>query len=212
MSIQGAAEACEVLDEDPKGYGFGEAAISVTPKMLFKPRVQCGVVVPGEVQVPIAFKFPEVDPALSAEPLDPKDKKLMLAARLVAAMHYSEGFRGWIDDASWELIKQETQGRDVSADERGVITEAAREVWTESKDKFANTLARAFAANLSESELNQAVLFYEGPVGSKMLKLSDRVDGDMQAVYESLEPILILQFHQHYCEKLPAKCVPPDAS
>jgi len=127
-------------------------------------------------------------------------------------MHYIDGVKTWLDDRAWQAVQSEEEERSVSTEEREIVAEAARQVWLESKDKFANALARSLAANMTDSDLAQAVAFYEGPTGSKMAKVVERVGTDMQSLYEQLEPTLIQQFHQHYCEKLPERCVLPDAS
>ena len=60
VSVQGALSDCLILREDPKGMGFGDAAIALTPQFLMKPPTHNGQPYGGEtVDIPVNFAGPE---------------------------------------------------------------------------------------------------------------------------------------------------------
>ncbi|HEX6866048.1 MAG TPA: DUF2059 domain-containing protein, partial [Caulobacteraceae bacterium] len=71
--------------------------------------------------------------------------------------------------------------------------------------------ARAFAKRFDESELTQAIAFYESPVGKKMAGTDDTLVAEMTSVYESITPEMMLDFRRRYCERMPSACSPEDA-
>lgn len=212
VSIQGAAEACKVVSEEPAGYGFGEAAVALTSKMLFKPKIECGKVVPATIQVPIAFQLPPMSDGFSTAPLDPKDQKLVLAARLVEALKVVDRYRAMFDDESWALIEMAQEERQVSAEEREVMHDASRATWASASGKLLNAHARALSSHFTEAELRAALDFYEGPVGSKLISLDPTVGQEVGEVFEAMQPDIILEFHRRYCEKMQSLCAPEDAT
>ncbi|HEX6860297.1 MAG TPA: TonB family protein [Caulobacteraceae bacterium] len=56
----GMLEACDVVEESPRGAGFGEAAVKATSIMRMKPATLNGKVVPTPVSIPISFAPPPV--------------------------------------------------------------------------------------------------------------------------------------------------------
>lgn len=210
VSIQGVAENCTTTFEDPKSYGFGAATISVMSKMLFRPKVQCGVVVPGQIRIPLNFKLPP-DRTISTATLDPNDKKLALAGQLIEALHSAEGLKALIEDSAYQAITQEDTKRTVPPEERKAVDQAATESWAAAKAEFINALARVLAERLSEMELQQLLDFYRSPAGSKFVEITPTLNDDIQAIFDQLEPEVMTAFHQHYCEKMQARCTLPDA-
>jgi len=60
VSLQGALRDCQVLSETPAGEGFGQAAIALTPQMLFRPGMKDGRPIEnGTVTLPIIFNQPD---------------------------------------------------------------------------------------------------------------------------------------------------------
>jgi TonB family protein len=50
---------CKVLNEQPAGAGFGEAAMRMSSLFVMRPRMRDGSPVEGEVSIPIRFKLPK---------------------------------------------------------------------------------------------------------------------------------------------------------
>ena len=56
VSATGALVDCTVAEEDPPGFGFGEAALKIMPKFKMRPLVVNGVPsTGGEINIPIRF-------------------------------------------------------------------------------------------------------------------------------------------------------------
>lgn len=212
VSEQGAAEACSVISETPSGYGFGEAAISLTSKMLFKPRLECGKVMRGSIRIPIAFKLPEQTTGYSTAALDPENKKLGLAARLVAAMNVAEGMKEASDMGAIELIQSideeraANEERPLTAEEREALHDIAREVWAENEAKILNSITRYYASKMSEEELSGSVAFFEGPAGKKLSEALQGMGEPFGKTLEDLYPDLILNFRRRVCQRSVSLC------
>ena len=59
VSLKGRLEHCVVLSEDPKGWGFGEAAIASAASFRMKPMLRDGQPVGGaHVNIPIHYGRP----------------------------------------------------------------------------------------------------------------------------------------------------------
>ncbi len=58
VDLQGLAQDCRVASEDPPGMGFGNAALSLTPKFLFHPATEDGVPVTSRTTFSIKFEGP----------------------------------------------------------------------------------------------------------------------------------------------------------
>ena len=55
LKTDGLLRACKVAEESPPGYGFGEAALLLTPSFLMKPAMRDGQPVEDEVSIPVNF-------------------------------------------------------------------------------------------------------------------------------------------------------------
>lgn len=57
VNKQGLVQECRTLSENPVGWGFGEAAIEMSPTFLMKPASTNGEPVVSDVEVPVIFGF-----------------------------------------------------------------------------------------------------------------------------------------------------------
>ena len=72
VSEAGDVERCSVISESPEGYGFGQAALKLSPLFKMRPKSQDGIPVEGSVRIPIVFRIPEA-PAPQPYVLQPAD-------------------------------------------------------------------------------------------------------------------------------------------
>jgi TonB family protein len=67
VTSEGRLENCEVLVEDPPGYGFGQTALDMASQFLMRPRTRDGLPVGGaKVVIPMRFQFPDDPPPAAA--------------------------------------------------------------------------------------------------------------------------------------------------
>jgi TonB family protein len=60
ITVVGAPTGCAVLSETPPGLGFGQAALTIIPQMLFNPAIKDGKPVEANaVKIPMTFVAPE---------------------------------------------------------------------------------------------------------------------------------------------------------
>lgn len=60
VTAEGLVENCEVISEDPPGFGFGAAALRLSASFRMRPQTIDGVPVGGaKVTVPLAFRLPQ---------------------------------------------------------------------------------------------------------------------------------------------------------
>ena len=58
VTAKGTLDNCSIVDEDPKDYGFGTAAMRMSKLFKMKPQTADGQSVDGaEVSIPISFKL-----------------------------------------------------------------------------------------------------------------------------------------------------------
>ena len=91
VRVDGGLEHCVVLREDPPGWGFGEATLSIAPNFRMTPKIVDGVPVEGgEVVIPINW---QLDNSKESKPEDPpptiaeaqaRDPEALALARTVA--------------------------------------------------------------------------------------------------------------------------------
>jgi TonB family protein len=55
VTVQGLVRNCEILSESPAGQGFGQAALAITPQLLFRPGTVNGRPVESTVTIPFPF-------------------------------------------------------------------------------------------------------------------------------------------------------------
>jgi protein TonB len=59
VSAAGTLVDCAIVEEDPPGYGFGEAVLKMMPMFKMRPMVVNGVATDGgEINIPIRFNPP----------------------------------------------------------------------------------------------------------------------------------------------------------
>jgi hypothetical protein len=77
VSVAGKLAECQVYDEQPTGYGFGQAALDLAADFLLKPRLIDGEAVGGSpVKISVNFTSQAADAPLTlgAKPADDQDQ------------------------------------------------------------------------------------------------------------------------------------------
>jgi TonB family protein len=76
ITVEGALTNCKAIEEDPPGYGFGEAGVKLLSRVQFNPKTIDGKPVESERTIPLSFAKPD-GPYL--EPAPTPDAKTSMA-------------------------------------------------------------------------------------------------------------------------------------
>lgn len=68
ITVEGALTNCQAIEEDPPGYGFGEAGVKLMSRVEFHPKTVDGKPVESEKTIPLSFAKPE-GPYIEPTPL-----------------------------------------------------------------------------------------------------------------------------------------------
>ncbi len=85
VNVAGGLDECAVVSEEPRGLGFGQAAINMSPAFKMRPQALNGIpVAGGEVRIPVRFALP---PSRANKGLSPASTaaNMQQALRLVDA-------------------------------------------------------------------------------------------------------------------------------
>ncbi len=194
VAISGDLEACGVLDETPKGEGFGAAALLITPRFKMRPMTRDGVAVAGaRVNIPITFAL--ADDGLPAAPMaaptaasEPSTRAMALAERIVTAFGHEDmapiglaGFAQTLDRVARAQIgdPQQAQNRDAAVAD-------LYQAWIASEKALHRARVVAFARTFSEDEMAGIADFLETAAGrafvAKGQEGTQRTAAEMAAV------------------------------
>jgi len=172
VAVSGDVEACSVIEESPRGEGFGAAALLLTPRFKMRPQRINGLAVGGApVRIPISFALPDrglpTAPADSPAPPEPSALARTFAERIVVAFGHEDlapagiaGFAANLNQAARTQIgdPQQAQNRDAAVADlfQAMVTRRAA---------MHRARVEAFARSFSESELGGLADFLESPAG-----------------------------------------------
>lgn len=200
LNIEGLTEHCLVISEQPRGYGFGNAALMLTDFMKFTPSRECGRIMRGDVRIPLTFAPPE---GLQVLPSTPQAQAV--ARRLLVLIGTEEALND-----RFELELQMAYGAhdgdsEMTVEQRRASYEAARETWATVKEKAFGALVSSFAGRLSQETLEEGVAFYGSPAGQA---LASHMRREIALSRDPLiTPALVEAFRQRYCAKV-TPCAP----
>lgn len=196
----GTVADCKVKEEAPKGIGFGEAALSLTASMRFKPATRCGVPVVASIVIPLIFGVPE-DPK-PAEGPPPPPEAVALARRLLTAMAMEDAYSQVIISGLEAQVYDSEGDTTLTADQRRAVHEAAAEAWTGAREETFNAMGVAVARQLDVADLQAVVTFYESPVGRRVTERLPLVNQAIMGELSVIAPKIQKQFDAIYCQKV----------
>jgi hypothetical protein len=194
----GVLQRCSVIEEQPKGLGFGAAALDMASDFQMRAPLAPGQRQPDDiVRIPIVFKLPEVPPAIARSPDAPR---LALARRVAKAMPLDAAVTRRIesDARRLSLIRDkgvETTTTDAAAAAvRGALPEVLP-VW---RDRFASVLA----AQMSERDLAAVVAFAETAEGRRYLGSMDGLSAEREAISGEARRRARAAMREAFCARL----------
>ena len=162
VDAKGGLEKCTVMSESPKGVGFGQAAIRMTPKFSMRPQSLNGIPVgDGDVRIPIRFKLPARVPQRKT-PLRATDLGMPQALRLVDSV----GVAGLITNAlriagALDLYNADGRSDGISQAARAAASNAMRQAIDAHMDDARLEYAGAFAKVFNEKEMSDHADYME---------------------------------------------------
>lgn len=163
VDAEGVLGGCQVLEESPRGLGFGPAAQSLARTFRMKPkRVDGAPVAGGEVGIPIRFRLPPETP-LPTLPSAPDLERLTLARRL-AAVQGASGTRQAAAERRLAQLRAASRGVAESAVLESVIA-ALREAREASTAEDLEGVAQVYALAYNADELRLHLAFHESDAG-----------------------------------------------
>lgn len=159
----GVVQRCSVLDEQPKGLGFGAAALAMTRDFQMRPPLAPGARDPGdEVRIPINFKLPDAPrpPVPDADPA-----RLALARRIVEVLRFDEAATRRVEGDARRMARVPEQGVETATS--AAAAEALRGALPEVLPVWREALAGVLASRMSERDLAAAAAFAATPEGRR---------------------------------------------
>lgn len=174
ITANGVLTECVAQTETPKGLGFGEAALMMTPSFRMRPTTVGGRAKGGDtVRIPIHFKLPPPPPEVQPGP--PTSPRALEIARSLTA---AEGLRERVvshygahngDRNLWRRrgVAEATLNAGIAAQQKAL--EVVAPAWVE-------MAARTYAALFDEAQLTAALAYAESPDGHTALRKSAQFD------------------------------------
>ncbi len=203
VDARGGLRDCEVESESPAGFGFGEAALSLSRAFIMRPLTVAGTPVEGgEVRIPIAFRLPAEDMP-EAQPTDPPPAaaSLTLARQAVIALRVMDAVRS---NLATDLHDLQARPSVVDPAIRAAALTAYRETMDATAQTVTETMARVYANTFTAQQLRdiaasseppEGAASYASPQGLAMRLFDARVDG-FNATFRA-------GLHDRFCSRWP---------
>lgn len=166
VSALGVLEACEVVDETPKGIGFGFAGLSMSEYFRMRPLTVNGRGVPGgDVRIPLRFQIParrSENPAASTPP-----NALARAKQLVDLSGVATEVRERLEAEQSAFERKSKPGVETGVREAG--EQALRAARDRAVPKTVDLMARFYASRLSIEDLDALIDFYQSEPGRALV-------------------------------------------
>lgn len=175
VTAEGVLSNCRVLAEAPKGQGFGPAAIELTHYFRMTPKMADGRGVGGGmVRIPLHFRLPQPQ-VTPFEPGPPTSADaLVQARRLVATEHLLDRFSAHIAPGAPMFAQWPREG--LTAETRADGEAAMRQAFDEISAPLAESAARAYAAVLTDDQIQAAQAFAASPSGQAEVRRAADLD------------------------------------
>lgn len=206
VNALGGLEKCMVSQESPRGFGFGQAALSIAPFFKMKPLTVDGAAVAGGTfSTTIRFNLPDapepVTPAASTA-FTPTPKALALAMRLIAA----QGEKDFIDKANRNVVAhvRKSIADDPGSDDtirkvRAAALDAFERASLTNGATYADRMAQVLAQTFSEQELEAIVAFYESAAGKAFTERRAQLFRENDRVAREAADKMVADAHRLFC-------------
>jgi TonB family protein len=198
VATSGALERCTVLDESPKGLGFGQAALSLRSQFLMRPRTVNGRPVAGGVAtIPISFTVepPHTTPAPRPEPA-PAPDILALARRAAATSRLADG----VDTIGRvAAIRATSEDPYVSIDVRDAARQAYNAALQASLPELRERIARLYVRAFGGDELRAIADASRDSRRYNARALFERLGPSLAAVTDPLQDQITDEARARFC-------------
>jgi TonB family protein len=166
VDTSGSLQDCQIVKESPAGFGFGAAALRLSPYFSMKPARRDGRPITSVLTIPIRFELAgQTIVAPEAEPPPPTSPAALELARQVLALQgASARLKALSQPAVAGLLSQVVRSGDIKFDA------AALNAYQQGLDDVIADLverhARVMAAAMTEAQLRATLDYLQSPAGS----------------------------------------------
>lgn len=211
----GTLDACKVAAEKPQGLAFGDAALLLAPYFHFAPKHVNGVPVGGDdVMLSIKFALPPEppEPPLASAQSAPSPQAIAVALKILDAKAVNErlveSVQQQVAIVHGQLESQVPDGQ-LDTPQATMAFDALRDALLAGLPARLDRLARAYATDVSEGDLNAILAFWSSPAGKAWTLKERTVSKALERSEQEAWAVAVREARQHICEK--ATCVDGDA-
>ena len=174
VTREGKTRGCSIVQESPKGLGFGAAALELSALFKLKPKSVDGIPVDdGEVRIPIRFLLP-AEPDIDLDSASVAPERIALAIRLANELVGGARLAGPFEKLVEEIETIPVSG--VKDETRMAAASAVRSALKARKPQLRELISKTLAASLSMEELQALVTFAESAGGRSLNARSARFE------------------------------------
>jgi TonB family protein len=177
VQATGVVTGCSILNEVPKGLGFGDAALRMSRTFKMRPAVAPGALSPkNDVTIPLNFKLPEAPPALPSR-TSSDGASVATARTIVVALGGSRAIADKLEADAKAFESGRSGGASTEAGK--AAAHAIRATAPSSVAKFEAGVAGVLAERLAATELEAISLFAASELGARYFRSGDRATADL---------------------------------
>lgn len=192
VTVAGTLTDCSVLAEDPPGFGFGEAALKMTPQFKMRPASAVATPAQSDVKIPVRFKLPPEPPPPPKQKADPRVLKWG-RAQIEAGLALSETCKADLKaTGQQDILKPGTTATDPTFMRQRATLQAASAVLKSCEARFKEGFLPRALEDLKDSGLSlrqRAIAFSEFQKGFVEASTSELMD--MQTVLDAEDAALV---------------------
>jgi protein TonB len=197
VTVLGGLRDCRVTSEDPPGYGFGDAALSMATTFRMTPGRRAGRPVESEVRFPIRFRYPEDRPSVPP----PTEQAIRLATELLELFVANDGWDRMVWRSAHPLLYPDDPRAALAPPERITVMRVARALGERYRPRYMREAAVQVAERMTIEEMQAAITFLRSPAGRTFSVSVMPAMGAGSAAMDRLWQDFARDFRTEYCNR-----------